>query len=190
MANDLRNLIKGLSSPGVRKFAAGKRLIELSERKPEAVYPHFDALAAHLNSENKILRWTVIRSIGALAAVDKRRRIDGIIGKFLAPIRGPVMITAANTIIAAAKIAKAKPLLAPKIVRAILNVEQAKYQTDECRNVAIGHAIVALETLDPGVAHSREVIHFVERQRKNTRPGTRKKAEAFLKRLVGSHAVK
>jgi hypothetical protein len=184
MKNNWSTLIGELSAAGTRKFAAGKKLLVASEKNPDALYPHFDALAAHLSSENKIIRWTVIRIIANLSVVDRRRRIDGILNEYLAPIAGPVMITAANTILGAAKIANAKPHLLPKIVRTILKVERAGYQTAECRNIAIGHAIVALGTLTADVVRSHEVVSFVERQRMNSRPGTRKKAEAFLKKLL------
>jgi hypothetical protein len=93
------------------------------------------------------------------------------------------MITAANTIAGAALIAAAHPQLAPRIVRAILRVESARYQTDECRNVAIGHAITALGTLGPEARQSKAVVSFVRRQLANPRPAARKKAEAFLKRM-------
>jgi hypothetical protein len=180
----MRTLIKELTSPGTRKFVAGKKLLATSEKKPEALYPHFDALAGYLCSENKIIRWAAIRIIANLASVDRRHRMDGIINEYLAPIAGPAMITAANTIIGAAKIANAQPHLVSKVVRAILKVERARYQTDECRNIAIGHAIVALGTMAPEVVCSDEVVCFVERQRQNTRSGTQKKAEVFLKKLL------
>jgi hypothetical protein len=45
---------------------------------------------------------------------------------YLAPIRGPVMITAANTIKGAVIIARAKPHLAAKIAGALMRVERAK----------------------------------------------------------------
>jgi hypothetical protein len=184
----MRAMIKELASPGTKKFVAGKKLLAASEKKPEALYSHFDALAELLCSENKIIRWTVIRIIANLAGVDRRRRMDGIIDVYLAPIAGPVMITAANTIIGAAKIGNAQPHLVSKVVRAILRVERARYQTDECRKIAIGHAIVALGTMAPDVVCSDEVVRFVERQRQNSRPGTRRKAEVFLKRLLRSRS--
>jgi hypothetical protein len=92
------------------------------------------------------------------------------------------MITAANVIVNAAKIAAAKPKLADKIAAAILNVETAQYQTDECRNVAIGHAILSLSGFFKHIRQEYAVIEFVSRQYDNTRSATRKKARAFLKK--------
>jgi hypothetical protein len=90
------------------------------------------------------------------------------------------MVTAANSIIGSAKIARTHKHLANRIVRAILQVENAKYQTDECRNVAIGHAITALGVMDMEIRRSRDVVKFVKRQARNPRAGTRRKAELFL----------
>ena len=76
----------------------------------------------------------------------------------------------------------AQPYLADKIARRILEVERATYATPECRNVAIGHAIASLDRLFPIIADKRAVQRFVSRQRNNTRPPTRKKAERFLRK--------
>jgi hypothetical protein len=120
--------------------------------------------------------------LGNLATVDSRRRIDRILNKYLAPIPGPVMITAANVIGNASKIAAAKPALADRIAAAILQVENAQYQTDECRNVATGHAIESLGRFFQHIGDKRPVFDFVARQCDNRRNATRKKAQAFLKK--------
>ena len=56
----------------------------------------------------------------------------------LAPICGNEMIAAANTIQGAADIALAKPYLAHRLARAIVEVRHAHYQRPECRQVAAG----------------------------------------------------
>lgn len=76
----------------------------------------------------------------------------------------------------------ATPHLADTIARHILKTEQGTYATPECRNVALGHAITALESLLPMIASKHAIRLFVSRQLDNTRPATRKKAERFLRR--------
>jgi hypothetical protein len=183
MSNSYASAIEDLTAPGTQKFRTAKRLLEVSQERPAALDPHFDAFCNLLKAENNIIRWTAIQIVANLAAAGKPDRARTILRKYLAPIRGPVMITAANTIAGAARIAAAHPTLAPTVVRAILGAEKARYQTDECRNVAIGHAITALGTLTPEVRRSRAVVAFVQRQAANTRPATRKKAETFLKKI-------
>ena len=93
------------------------------------------------------------------------------------------MITAANVIQGGARIARAKPQLADRIATEVLKVSRGRYQTAECRNIAIGHAILALGEILDLLAQPEPVIGFVRRQLRNKRPATRKKAEQFLKKL-------
>ena len=177
----LMSAIAGLSSVGTRKFKTAKALIALSDEQPDKLYPYFNAFRNLLETKNKIIQWSAFQIVANLAKVDKERRIDGIIVNYLAPIAGPVMVTAANSIMGSAKIAQTHKHLSNRIVRAILQVENAKYQTDECRNVAIGHAITALGLME--VKRSADAVGFLERQTANTRASTRKKAELLLKEI-------
>jgi hypothetical protein len=180
--SSLRTAIAGLGSAGTGKYKTAKALLALSESEPRRLYPFFDAFRRLLGAENNIIRWTAIRIVANLAAVDTEGRLEKSLEAYLAPITGPTMITAATTIAGAATIARAKPHLAGRMVNAILRVETARYQTEECRNVAIGHAITALAAIGDGTARSEAVIAFVNRQAGNSRPATRKKAEAFLRK--------
>ena len=91
------------------------------------------------------------------------------------------MITAANIIGSSAKIALAKPELADCIAVEILKVEKAVYQTDECRNVAIGHAIKSFQRFFDQIKQKEPVIKFIKQHLINSRSGTRKAAEKFVK---------
>jgi hypothetical protein len=92
------------------------------------------------------------------------------------------MITAAYVIRGGARIAQAKPPLADRIAAEVVKVARARYQTPECRNVAIGHAILALGEFFDLLNRPGAVLQFVRQQVNNSRPATRKKAEQFLKR--------
>src|ERR1022692_4953086 len=129
------------------KFGASKALRILSERVPEALYPHFDSFAAMLDHENQILKWNAMLTLANLARVDREGKIEAILDRYLDPISGPDMISAANAIRGAVVIGMAKPHLVRRILLRIMRVERAQYATPECRNVAIGHALKALEPL-------------------------------------------
>lgn len=176
----LRAAVAELSYAGTRKFRVAKELIALSESQPGVVYPLFDELCALLETQNSIIKWSAFRIVANLAAAAPAERVAGILDRYLAPIDGPVMVTAANAIAGGAKIAAAHARLTNRVVRAILRVENARYQTDECRNVAIGQAIDALGTMGDRVRRARDVVAFVEKQTGNTRAGTRTRAENFL----------
>jgi hypothetical protein len=175
--------LRGLDDRSARvKYASSKALRLAARDAPELVYPHFERFRALLAGDNTILRWNAAWTLGYLAKADRAGRIDGLIVQFCAPIRGPEMIGAANAIGAAVEIALAKPHLADPICRAILGVQRARYATPECRNVAIGHAIQALERIYPLVQRPRALCTFVHNQLQNPRPATRRKAERFLKK--------
>ena len=78
-------------------------------------------------------------------------------------------------------IALAKPYLADRIARAIRTVERAEYQKPECRNVALGHAILALQKIFALLHDQHAAELFVRRQQRNPRNATRAKARQFAK---------
>ncbi len=170
------------SNSGRVRLGASKALRVLSERDPESVYPHFDFFVDLLGSRNHILKWNAMLTLANLAPVDREGRLDRIMDAYLAPISGPNMIDAANAIRGAAAIAQAKPHLAPMIAGRILAVERASYATAECRNVAIGHAIRALDQVFDAAGDKRHLLRFVSRQTENPRPATRAKADRFLRK--------
>ena len=186
-AGSLSEVFAGLGSAMPRvKYGCLKVLRIISENTPAVLYPNFDQFVHLLDSENNILKWGGIIIIGNLAAVDSDNKIDGILERYLEPISGPVMITAANTIRGAGKIASAKPRFADKIVRALLQVEAANFQTPECRNVALGHVLQSLDLFFEQIRDPQPVVAFVERQRRNRRNAVQRRATAFLKKYPKS----
>jgi hypothetical protein len=164
------------------KYGCLKLLRRISEKAPAVVYPETDRLIALLDSENNILQWGAIIVLGNLAAVDSQNRIEKILDRYLQPISGPVLVTAANVMGGAAKIARAKPHLADRIAHSLLQVETANYRTAECRNVALGKAVESLDLFFDCIQKQQPVVEFVERRLKNRRNAVKQKALAFLKR--------
>jgi hypothetical protein len=170
-----------------KKFAFEKTLRLVSERRPKLIYPYFDVFNSLLDSDNSFLKWGAIMTIANLTAADTQNRFEGIFRKYFAPIHGPVMITAANIIGGSVTIARSKPTLIDPMAREILKVEKAQFQlkgspSPECRNVAIGHAIDALDKLYDRIEDKAAILGFVKRQLKNTRKPVVKKSEQFIRR--------
>ena len=175
----------GLDAPAARvKYGCLKDLRRLSEEEPQLVYPDFEKFVRLLDHPNSIFRWNAAHILANLARVDRSRKIGPLLGKFLQPVGGPQMIAAANVMQAAAVIAAAQPRLADTLAAGILAVGRAKYETEECRNVAIGHAIQSRDRFFASIPRQRAVVSFVRRQLDNPRPATRSKAEKFLKKWV------
>ena len=175
------DVMAGLGSTrGAVKLGSSKALRLLSERMPELLYPHFDLFTALLEQKNQILKWNAILTLANLAREDNQSRIERILDRYLEPVHGPDMITAANTIRGAAVIGSAIPDLLPRIVPAIMDVENAVYATPECRNVALGHAVEALAVLAPKTTDTRPIRLFAARQLGNPRPATSAKARCTM----------
>ena len=182
----LPELIEGLKSDKAQtRYGCEKVLRAISEQRPDVIYPYFDSFVEMLDSANSFLKWGAIITIGNLACVDSENKFEKIYAKYFAPVTGPVMITAANIIESASKIALAKPHLREKITKEILKADNAKYQTDECRNVAIGHAIDSLDRYYEQIKNKKPVMDFVRQQLENTRASVRKRAEKFVKKHGG-----
>ncbi len=96
-------------------------------------------------------------------------------------IRASDLVSAANGIGAAARIALARPELLDVLLGPMLEVEQASYRTPECRNVAIGRALEALGQLWERVRARPEVLEFVRRQRKNPRAAAARRAMSLAR---------
>ncbi len=178
----LTEVVQGLDSDTARiKFGCAKVLRLISEQRPDLLYPHFDYFVRLLDSPNRILQWEAAFVLSHLARVDLENKFEPIFEKFFAPISGPVMITAANVVRAGAIVVRARPHWADRVAGEILRVARARYQTDECRNVAIGQAIDSLREFFGLIQNTAPMLRFVRRQLKNSRSSTRKKAEQFLK---------
>jgi len=176
-------LCDGLASPQPpTRYGSAKLLLLLSGQDPGLLYPRFDFFARLMEGEARVLRWNASRILGNLARADGEGRIEKLLDRYLAPITGSEMIAAANTMQGAAEIARAKPHLADRIAKEILKVSRAHYATPECRNVAAGHAIRALDRFFEHVQKRKPVLAFVESELANPRPATRNKAARFLKK--------
>jgi hypothetical protein len=162
------------------KYGCTKKLLAVAKENPAELYPQLDFWLELLDSKNNIIRWTAIDIVGNLARVDRARKIDVLMGKLLSLLNTGNMITANHAILALANIALAKPELQPKITDELLKVEGYNYDTDECRNIAMGTVIQALDSYFGQLKDKEAAIEFVRRQTKNSRHATKKKAEKFL----------
>jgi hypothetical protein len=80
-----------------------------------------------------------------------------------------------------------KRVLADALTREILKVKSYHYDTPECDNIAIGHALKNLEQVWDLLSGDLQdaVIQFARVELHNSRPATVKKAEKLLKQHAG-----
>jgi hypothetical protein len=176
------NLADLTSKDPTVKYACTRNILVLARQDPAALYPERDAFFRLLDNDNRILRWTAISTLGALARVDRSANIDAWVDRLTGFLNTGNMITANNAIAALADIALARPEYRRQITAELIKVEHYDYDTPECRNIAIGKAILAMGTYFNGLDDKRGVMEFVKQQAGNTRTATKKKAEQFLKK--------
>jgi len=175
------NIADILSADPKTKYTCAKNILALARDNPAALYPELDFFAGLLDTENKIVRWTAIDVIGALAVVDQAGAVDKLIGRITGLLNAGNMITANHAITALADIALARPEYRAAITEELLKVEHYQYDTDECRNIATGKIILAIDRYFTRLEDKTATLDFVKRQTRNSRSATRKKAERFLK---------
>jgi hypothetical protein len=179
----IESVLQGLSNKAPRvKFGCSKSLLLLSEKYPELLYTKIEGIFGLLDCPNQILKWNGTVILGNLAAVDGNRRIKSALPKIFGFLSCGELITANNAIHALGKIGRAFPEEQGKITSRLLGIGRAVFDTDECRNIAIGKSILALETfIDPAKAR-KNVREFVRIHAGNRRPATAAKAKSFLRK--------
>ncbi len=179
----LADILEGLSARQASvRFGCSKVLRIISQKQPEVLYPHFDFFVQRLDIDNTFLRCDAFLILANLTAVDTANKFESIFYRYFSPVKGPTLIVAANVIGGAAIIAQARPELTDRIVAELLKVETAQYQTDECRRIALGHAMTSFDEFFGQIGDKERVLKLVRKQLNSTRKGTAKKAEQFLKK--------
>lgn len=186
----LEKVVQEISTDKSRvKLACSKALVLLSEKKPDLLYGQVDEIIALLDNENQIVKWNAITMLGNMAAVDCDFRIKELLRKFHSLLTKGELITANTAIAALGKMALVFPDEQRRIVSQLLKIEHAKFQTDECRNIALGKVILAFEMfLQPG-SLQKEILEFAARQTNNMRKATAEKARDFLRRYGQASAA-
>jgi hypothetical protein len=171
------------------KYPCGKALRVIVDEEPELLYPYFDLFSSMLDSSNKIMRWEAIYVIAGLAAVDEEDKISAIWKSYFRPIEGPEMITAANIVNGAARIAVARREMVEPILHEILRVHHGKYETEECYLVVAGAALKAVDKLHKLAADKESLVRFAELHVTSSRLPTRNAARRLLEKHAKLNAV-
>jgi len=179
-------LLSGISSskPTIR-YGCGKILMDLSEEKPEKLYPYMNFFINLLESKYRILTWNTIIIIANLTKIDKENKFDTIFEKYYSFLDNEYMVTVANVVGNSGKIALAKPHLTQKITDKLLTVEHISttpHLSEECKRVITEHAIKSFDMFFPQIKQKDKVISFVKKHLKSSRKTLRSESENFLKK--------
>jgi 2'-5' RNA ligase len=181
-------LLKGVGSPKATvRYGCAKVLMDLSEERPEQLYPYMDAFIELLDSKYRILTWNAMAIIANLAKVDRDRKFDATFDKYYGFLNNEYMVTVANVVGNSGKIALAKPHLLHKITSELLKVENISvtpHLTEECKRVIAEKAIETFDLFFDKIEEKekKKVLSFVEKQLYSSRRTLRTKAADFLKK--------
>ena len=180
--NLIDNLIEFSSSEKATiKYKSLKVLTLLSEQNSKLLYSKWDFFVNLLDNENTFLRTIGATIIANLTIVDKDQKFENIFDKYYNLLEDKSMINAANIAQRSGIIAKAKPHLQDEITNKLLNIDKT-HHSSECKNIIKGKAILSFEQYFEEYKNKEKIIQFVQKELKNTRSATRKKAEKLIRK--------
>jgi hypothetical protein len=180
----ISSIFDGLSNDSARvKFACSKALVLISETHPGLLRSDLKRIFRLLSSQNHILKWNAIAMLGNIAAADELSSIGPALRRLYRFMTGGELIAANHAIAALGKIGRAAPGERQRITLRLLGIGHAPFETDECRNIAIGKCIQAMGMIFSAECVPEEVLEFARRQRGNRRRSTAEKAKTFLRKF-------
>lgn len=169
------------------KYVCTKIIRQVSEQKPELIYPHFDDIHKWLQQKNSFIKWDGILTLSNLLIVDHEDKFKNIYQDYFSLIQDPQMITAANVIGNAWKIILAKPELESDITRRLLGVPKIIYMnkgepSPECNCIVCGQVLECFEHYFDFSKNQTAMIDFAKGQLGSHRKSVAESAKKFLRR--------
>jgi hypothetical protein len=174
-----------LSSKPTIRYGCGKILMDISEEKPDKLYPYMDFFIKLLESKYRILTWNAIIIIANLTKIDNENKFESIFEKYYSLLENDYMVTVANVVGNSGKIALAKPHLTQKITDKLLTVDNlstSPHLSEECKRVITEHAIKSFNMFFPQIKQKEKVISFVKKHLNSSRKTLQIESENFLKK--------
>lgn len=165
------------------KYGFTRELLKIGKESPEKLYKYFDKIATMIESENTIIKWTGIDLIGYMSSVDKRNKVDAYIPALKKFLHSGNLITCNKAVFSLGLIAKHKNKYRKKILDELLKIENDKFDTGECKNIAKGKVLETLLLFTEDISKNDSMIEFIIRETANTRNATSKKAFKLLDKI-------
>ncbi len=186
--NLLPEVFNGITSTKATvRYGCASVLVELTSKYPDRLYPYFDEFVFLLDSKHRILTWNALAAIANLCCVDKEKKFDEAFDKYFSFLDNEYLVTVANVVGNAGKIAQAKTYLIPKVTEKLLRIEGLPtnpHLTEECKRVLAGTTIDSFNEFFAKLdaKDKPKVLAFTSRCLDSPRTSLKAKAEQFLKR--------
>lgn len=166
------------------KYGFAKELLQIAKRDPSVLIPYLDVIIQHLKNKNNIIKWTAIDLIGYLSAEVIADKSRDLIPDLVTLLHGGHLITTNHCIFALDLLADNKPDCKPYILQELLKITNDTFDTEECKNIAVGKVLDVLKPDIKDYEHNKEVLSFIKKASANTRNATRKKALLLLNKIL------
>lgn len=171
------------------KYGFARELLQMAKHDPGVLLPYLDVIIHHLKNKNNIIKWTAIDLIGYLSAEDNTNKTLDLIPDLVTLLHGGHLITTNHCIFALDKIADNKTEYKEYILQEFLKITNDTFDTEECKNIAVGKVLDVLKPDIKNYEHNKEVLSFIKKASVSTRNATLKKALLLLKKVYGDKPI-
>lgn len=155
--NYVDTIIKALDFPKKKVQSGSAELASLlSEEHPELLYPHIQQFIKNLDSNEPVLRWEAVCTLGNLAGVDGAKILPSVIPILTPFLSNKSIVLQGHTIRALAKIAKHYPTNANFILDTL--IKSAKYFPGN----RVGFLVEAMEYFADNQDVNKIALKFVQ----------------------------
>jgi len=182
----LQDLLDGIS-PKTRKSiireSSSKAVLYLSEQHPEVLLPHWAYFVKLLKSDNGFSKYVAIHVIANLVTAGDEGRFEKSFNAFYKLLDDESVMVASHVAGVSGQIARARPLLQPKITQRLLGITQTHFPAER-QALIISYAIPSLDEYfaNSSAREQDRILAFVQQQIDSASPKTRRLAKDFIKK--------
>jgi hypothetical protein len=176
----LEALLEGLSCRNdVYRYNCFKVLLQIGQEQPLALIPHWDRLAALLDSDNAYHRSTAANLLASLAPADDQGRFEALFDRYFDLLDDGSVVVARYVARNAGQIARARPHLQPRITARLLAID-ATHHPEGRKELIKGDALESFAEYFAGSEDRERILAFAEGLRASSSPRTRNVAKDFF----------
>ena len=182
----LQDLLDGISpktQKSIIRESSSKAVLYLSEQHPEVLLPHWAYFVKLLKSDNGFSKYVAIHVIANLVTAGDEGRFEKSFNAFYKLLDDESVMVASHVAGVSGQIARARPLLQPKITQRLLGITQTHFPAER-QALIISYAIPALDEYfaDSSAREQDRILAFVQQQIDCASPKTRRLAKDFVKK--------
>jgi hypothetical protein len=182
----LQDLLDGISpktQKSIIRESSSKAVLYLSEQHPEVLLPHWAYFVKLLKSDNGFSKYVAIHVIANLVTAGDDGRFEKSFNAFYKLLDDESVMVASHVAGVSGQIARARPLLQPKITQRLLGITQTHFPAER-QALIISYAIPSLDEYfaNSSAREQDRILAFVQQHIDCASPKTRRLAKDFVKK--------